>query len=123
MADGNKIKDGQIERLTSAAFKLKNGDIVTGRTYVEAWKKITSEPDVLPFRQMSEEEAINKLITDCEIHYRINRSILSTHANFYEFFYTEVKFHADCRGLDFAKAKDAYEYWAKERHSVEYLKM
>ena len=75
---------------------------------------------MLPFEKMSEEKAIKSLIDDCEIHYGIDKSILSTHANFYEFLYTEVKSHADSWGLDFEKAKAAYEYWARERHSVEY---
>jgi len=119
MTDINKNKN----ELAAAAYKLKNGELVTGKTHMEAWKKITSEPGMLPFKEMSEKNAVKELITDCEIHYGIDRSILSTHANFYEFLYTEVKFHADCWGLDFAKAKDAYEYWAKERHSVEYRKI
>lgn len=113
-------KNEQKEKLTAAAYRLKNGKIVTGRTHLEAWKKITSEPGVLPFKEMEEKEAIKELINDCEIHYGIDQSILSTHANFYEFLYTEVKFHADCWGLDFAKARNAYEHWAKKRHSVEY---
>jgi hypothetical protein len=121
MTDINKNE--QKERLTAAAYKLKNGGVVTGRTHMEAWGKIDAGPGVLPYKEMSEEKAVKELITDCEIHYRIDRSILFTHANFFEFLYTEVKFHADCWGLDFAKAKDAYEYWAKERHSVEYRKI
>ena len=123
MTDIKKNKNEQKEKLTAAAYKLKNVDVVTGRTHMEAWEKITSEPGFLPFKKMSEEEAIKELITDCKIHYGIDKSILSTHANFYEFLYTEVKFHADCWGLDFAKAKDAYENWAKERHSVEYRRL
>ena len=118
MAHINKNK--QKEKLAAAAFRLKNGEIVTGRTHMEAWKKITSEPGVLPFKQMEEKEAIKELIEDCEIHYGIDQSILSTHANFYEFLYTEVKFHADSWGLEFTKARNAYEYWAKKWHSVEY---
>lgn len=121
MTDINKNE--QKEKLTAAAYKLKNGEIVTGRTHVEAWRKITSEPGVLPFKQMSDEMAIKELIDDCEIHYGIDMSIISTHANFYEFLYTEVKFHADCWGLDFVKAKAAYEYWARKRHSVEYQRL
>jgi hypothetical protein len=118
-----KNKNEQKEKPAAAAYKLKNGDIVTGRTHMEAWEKLNLEPGVLPFEKMSEEKAIKTLIDDCEIHYRIDRSILSTHANFYEFLYTEIKFHADSWGLDFTKAKAAYEYWARERHFVEYRKI
>lgn len=116
-------KNKQKEQLSAAAYKLKNGDIVTGKTHMEAWEKLNLEPGVLPFKKMSEGKAVKEIINDCEIHYRIDRSILSTHINFYEFLYTEVKFHADCWGLDFAKAKDAYEYWAKKWHSVEYQRL
>jgi hypothetical protein len=123
MTDIMKDKNEQKEKLTAAAYKLKNGDIVTGKTHMEAWEKITSEPGLLPFKQMSEEGAIKELINDCEIHYGIDQSIFSTQTNFYEFLYTEVKFHADSWGLDFAKAKDAYEYWAKKWHSVEYRRL
>ena len=123
MTDTNKSKNEQKEKLEAAAYRLKNGKIVTGKTHMEAWKKVTTDPCSLPFHQMSEEKALKELTTDCEIHYGIDKSILSTHANFYEFLYTEVKFHADCWGLDFAKAKDAYENWAKERHSVEYRRL
>jgi hypothetical protein len=123
MTDIKKDKNELKEKLTAAAYKLRNGDIVTGRTHMEAWKKITSKPNVLPFQEMGEKEAIKEIINDCEIHYRIDKSILSTYANFYEFLYTEVKFHADSWGLDFTKAKDAYEYWAKKWHSVEYRRL
>jgi hypothetical protein len=116
-------KNKHKEQLAAAAYKLKNGEIVTGKTHMEAWEKLNPGPGVLPFEKMSERKAIKSLIDDCEIHYRIDSSILSTHANFYEFLYTEVKFHADCWGLDFVKARAAYEYWAKERHAVEYQRL
>jgi hypothetical protein len=104
--------------LSEAAYKLKNGEIVTGKTHLEAWKKIYPELGVLPLEEMSEDDAMKQIINDSEIHFQIDNSILASPDNYFEFLYTEVKFHAECYDLDFNKAKGAYEFWAKENHTV-----
>ena len=81
---------------------------------MEAWGKVPAKYGRLPFKTKSEKEAVKDLIDDCEIHHHIDGSMLSSAAHFYEFMYTEVKFHADCWGLDFEKARKAFEAWAKK---------
>jgi hypothetical protein len=94
--------------------------VVTGKTHAEAWSKMPAGYCTLPYKNKSEDEAVKKLIGDCEIHHHIDNDTISSSAKFYEFLYTEVKFHADCWGLNFEKAKKVYEFWAKKYHSVEY---
>ena len=53
----DKSKNEQKEKLAAAAYKLKNGDMVTGRTHREAWEKLNLGPGVLPFEEMGEEKA------------------------------------------------------------------
>jgi len=110
------VKDHeQEERLVAAAFKLATGEVITGKTHVEAWGKMPPEYGRLPYKNMSEEDAVDELIKDCEVHHHIDSSMLSSVAGFYEFLYTEVRFHADCWGLDFEKARKAYEVWTGKK--------
>ena len=113
--DSGAEDDGSEERLAAAAYKLPNGEIVSGKTHVEAWSNVPAENGRLPFKSMNEKDAIKELIKDCEIHHHIDSSMLSSVAGFYEFLYTEVRFHADCWGLDFKKARKAYEVWAGKK--------
>ena len=112
--DSGEEDDGGEERLAAASYKLPTGEIVSGKTHVETWSKVPAEYGRLPLKNMSEGDAVEELIKDCEIHHHIDSSMLSSAARFYEFLYTEVRFHADCWGLDFEKAKNAYEFWAKK---------
>ena len=110
------VKDhGQEERLAAAAFRLPTGEVITGKTHVEAWSKMPPEYGRLPYKEMSEDDAVEELIKDCDIHHHIDSSMLSSDAGFYEFLFTEVKFHADCWGLDFVTARKVYELWAKKK--------
>ena len=118
-SDSGSADDGGEERLASAAYKLPNGEVVTGKTHAEAWSKMPSEYCTLPYKNMSEEEAIRELIEDCETHHFIDGNIISSSARYYEFLYIEVKFHSDCWGLDFEKAKNVYEQWARKYLSDE----
>jgi len=120
LSDFNEEDDSKKVRLTAASFKLPNGEIVSGKTHYEAWSKVPAEYGRLPFKNMSADDAIRELIKDCEIHHHIDGSMLSSAARFYEFLYTEVKFHAYCWGLDLKKAREVYELWARTYHSVEY---
>lgn len=117
-SDSDMDKDIQPERLTAAAYKLQNGNIVSGKTHAEAWSKVPAEYCTLPYKKMSEEEAVKELIRDCEIHHHVDKDIISSTERFYEFLHTEVKFHSECWGLNFEKAKKVYEFWAKKYHSV-----
>jgi hypothetical protein len=119
-SDSDMEEDNQEERLVSAAYKLKNGDIVTGKTHAEAWSKVPAGYSTLPYKKMSEDEAVEELIEDCETHHFIDGNIISSSASFYEFLYIEVKFHSDCWGLNFEKAKKVYESWAKKYHPEEF---
>jgi hypothetical protein len=119
--DCDAADDGREERLTAAAYKLPNGEVVTGKTHAEAWSKMPAGYCILPYKKMSEEEAVRELIEDCETHHFIDGNIVSSPARFYEFLYTEVKFHSDCWGLNFEKAKKIYEQWAKKYLPDEYL--
>jgi hypothetical protein len=118
--DSHEEDDSREERVAAAAYKLKNGDIVTGKTHAEAWSKVPAAYCTLPYKNIGEDRAVKELIEDCEIHHHMDKNILSSSAKFYEFLYTEVKFHSDCWGLDFEKAKKVYEFWARKYHSVEY---
>jgi hypothetical protein len=120
LSDPGEADDSREERLTAAAYRLPNGEVVTGRTHAEAWSKTPASCRTLPHKSLSEEEAVKELISDCEIHHHIDSDIISSAARFYEFLYTEVKFHAERWGLDFEKARKVYEFWAKKYHSVEY---
>jgi hypothetical protein len=119
-SDSGEADDGRGERLTAAAYKLANGEVVTGKTHAEAWSKMPAPDGTQPCKNLSEEEAVKELISDCEIHHHIDSDIISSPARFYEFLYIEVKFHAECWGLEFEKARKIYEFWAKKYHSVEY---
>ena len=112
--------DSREERPAAAAYKLPNGEVVTGKTHAEAWSKMPAPYGPLPYKNLSEEEAVKELISDCEIHHHIDSDIISSPERFYEFLYIEVKFHSECWGLGFEKARKAYEFWAKKYHSVEY---
>lgn len=112
--------EGEEKRLKESAYRLSNSKIFTGRTHADAWSKVPGTYGMLPYKSMSEEEAIKELIYDCEIHYHIDGNILSSAAEYYEFLFTEVKFHADCWGLSFEKAREVYSFWAHKYHSVEY---
>jgi len=118
--DSGGADDGKEERLKEAAYKLPSGEVVTGRTHAEAWGKVPGAYGILPYKSMSEDEAVEELIKDCETHRHIDKGILSTPAGYYEFLFTEVKFHADSWGVEFEKARQAYAFWAREYHSVEY---
>ena len=119
-SDSDMEKDDRQERLTAAAYRLPNGEVVTGKTHAEAWSKMPAGYCTLPYEKISEEEAVKKLMEECEIHYHIDSGIISSSARFYEFLYVEVKFHSECWGLNFEKARKVYEFWAKKYHSVEY---
>lgn len=106
---------GEEEQLTGAAFRLATDEVITGKTHVEAWGKMPPEYGKLPYRNMNEEDAVEELINDCEIHHQIDGSMLSSDDGYYEFLYTEVKFHADSWGLDFTTARKVYEFWAKKK--------
>ncbi len=118
-SDSDMEEDSQEERLAAAAYKLPNGEVVTGKTHAEAWSKMPAEYCTLPYKKMSEDEAVKELIEDCETHHYIDGNIISSSATYYEFLYIEVKFHSDCWGLNFEKAKKVYESWAKKYHSDE----
>jgi hypothetical protein len=119
-SDCDAADNDREERLASAAYKLPNGEVVTGKTHAEAWSKMPAGYCILPYKKMSEDEAVDELIEDCETHHFIDGNIISSPARFYEFLYTEVKFHSECWGLDFEKAKKVYEQWAKKYQSDEY---
>jgi len=113
--DSDTVDDSGAERLAAASFKLSNGEIFSGKTHAEAWSKVPDRYGKLPLKDMTGKDAIKELIRDCEIHHHIDSTMLSSDARFYEFLYTEVKFHADCWGLDFAQARKAYEIWARKK--------
>ena len=113
--DSGEEDDGGEERLAAASYKLPTGEIVSGKTHVEAWSKVPDGYDRLPFKSMSEKDAVRELIRDCECHHHIDSNMLSSVTGFYKFLYTEVKFHADCWGLDFEQARKAYEVWAGKK--------
>lgn len=119
-SDISATNDSRAERLAAAAYKLPNGEVVTGKTHAEAWSKMPAGYCTLPYKNLSEEEAVRELLSDCEIHHHIDSDIISSSAKFYEFLYIEVKFHSESWGLDFEKARKVYEFWAKKYHSVEY---
>ena len=110
--ESDAVDDNRQERLAAASYRLPNGEIFSGKTHVEAWSKVPAGYGRLPLKDMSEEDAVEELKKDCEIHHHIDRTMLSSDARFYEFLYTEVKFHADCWGLDFETAREVYEVWA-----------
>jgi hypothetical protein len=113
--DSEAEDDGDEERLAAAAFRLATGEVISGKTHVEAWGKMPPEYGRLPYKKMREEDAVEELINDCDIHHHIDSSMLSSDAGFYEFLFTEVKFHADSWGLDFTRARKVYEFWAKKK--------
>ena len=113
--DSDEEDCGEEERLKAAAFRLATDEVVTGKTHVEAWGKMPPEYGKLPYRDMREEDAVEELINDCEIHHSIDSSMLESDDGYYEFLYTEVKFHADSWGLDFEMARKVYELWAEKK--------
>jgi hypothetical protein len=74
----------------------------------------------LDVRTNVEKEAIDAIIFDCDMHYKIGPNMFASAADFYYFLYVEVRFHAFTLKLDFEKGKKAYIYWAKKYHSSEY---
>jgi hypothetical protein len=96
---------------------LKRSGTVELGEFVQEFKKL--HPKMLTDR---EEKAIETIILDCEIHYAMDntKQMFSSKARFYLWLYSEVSFHAKLANLDFAKAEEAYLFWAKKYHSDEY---